>query len=407
MEPVTAVRLRSGLFIFKGNYMENILVVGANTRAVTCSLKKLGYKLYSADYFGVMDLKPCADILNSVLDQKPAKSCGKFLERFDSKVIEEMALEMVDDVDGIIFCAGVSPRRFPSDKIIGNCDIQDVEDKFRLFGELSSEFNLPDTYLISDIDEAINIASDSPEKNFILKPRHGSGGYGIQKLDMLIKDSNKSELSSHRQKIDENEWIMQEFIDGENISASVLSTKTESHTILNSSQIIGNKSLGHIEPFGYCGNIVPYNGDKKISETAEKVVDHLSLIGSNGVDFIIKNGEVYVVEVNPRLQGTFECAEMVLGANMAELHIEACQGHLMKASPLERFAVKMIIHAQHRSQVGSIHFNGIHDLPNQGVIIEKGEPVVTVLTSSPNKEDAILSAQKRVQMVYKNLKPIV
>ncbi|HHT19070.1 MAG: ATP-grasp domain-containing protein [Euryarchaeota archaeon] len=387
--------------------MEKILVAGANTRAVACSLKKLGYTVYSADYFGVMDLRPCADISNSVLNQKPAKSCGKFLERFDSKAIEEKALEMVDDVDGIIFCAGVSPRRFPSDKIIGNYDIQDVQDKYRLFGKLKSEFNVPDTYMIGDFDEALDIASDSPEKNFILKPRHGSGGYGIQMLNLLIKDSNKSELFSNLLKIDENNWIMQEFIDGENISASVLSTKNEAHTILNSCQIIGNKSLGQLEPFGYCGNIVPYPVDGEISETAEKIIDHLSLIGSNGVDFIIKNDELYVVEVNPRLQGTFECAEIVLGVNMAELHLKACQGHLMKVSLPERFAVKMIIHAQHRSQVGNMHFKGIHDLPNQGVIIEKGEPVVTVLTSSPHKEDAITSAQKLVQRVYTSLKPVM
>ena len=38
--------------------MEKILVAGANTRAVACSLKKLGYTVYSADYFGVMDLRP-------------------------------------------------------------------------------------------------------------------------------------------------------------------------------------------------------------------------------------------------------------------------------------------------------------------------------------------------------------
>lgn len=89
-------------------------------------------------------------------------------------------------------------------------------------------------------------------------------------LNLLIKDSNKSELFSNLLKIDENNWIMQEFIDGENISASVLSTKNEAHTILNSCQIIGNKSLGQLEPFGYCGNIVPYPVDGEISETAEK-----------------------------------------------------------------------------------------------------------------------------------------
>jgi len=60
--------------------MENMLVVGVNTRSVACSLKKLGYTVYSADYFGVMDLRPCVDRYKSILSQEPYQSCGKFTE---------------------------------------------------------------------------------------------------------------------------------------------------------------------------------------------------------------------------------------------------------------------------------------------------------------------------------------
>jgi uncharacterized protein len=133
------------------------------------------------------------------------------------------------------------------------------------------------------------------------------------------------------------------------------------------------------------------------------VVTHLSLIGSNGVDFILRNGELYVIEVNPRLQGTFECAEMALDINMAEAHHEAFQGHLIKIPNPSKFAVKMVIHAHERSQVGNLDLEGVYDLPNQGVIIEKGEPISTVLTSNLVKEDAIYSARKLVQMVYNQL----
>ncbi len=39
--------------------MENILVVGANTRPIACSLKNIGYNVYSVDYFGCQDIKQC------------------------------------------------------------------------------------------------------------------------------------------------------------------------------------------------------------------------------------------------------------------------------------------------------------------------------------------------------------
>ncbi len=125
------------------------------------------------------------------------------------------------------------------------------------------------------------------------------------------------------------------------------------------------------------------------------------------MDFIIRNGEVYVIEVNPRLQGTFECVEMAMGVNMAELHLEACQGHIMAVPIPERFAVKMVLHAQQRSQVGNLDMAGLYDLPNHGVIIEKGEPLSTVLTSSTIKEDAIYTAEKLVQRVYQSVEPLI
>src|SRR5690606_2141027 len=108
---------------------------------------------------------------------------------------------------------------------------------------------------------------------------------------------------------------------GDNISASVLSTAEESRTIITSQQIIGAGELGQKEPFGYTGNITPYCGQANIVELAEIVINRLGLVGSNGVDFIAKKGEVYVVEVNPRIQGTFECVEKSLGINMAKAHI--------------------------------------------------------------------------------------
>ncbi|BDZ66707.1 ATP-grasp domain-containing protein [Methanobacterium ferruginis] len=382
--------------------MEKILLAGANTRAVACSLKKLGYQIYSADYFGAMDLQNCTHQLKSVLDQKPYKSCGKFTEHFNPLLIREMALEMVDDVEGVICCAGASPDWFPSHKIIGNPTVEGVEDKFRLYQKLKNSFNVPDTYLLTDSDEAREIVTSTPEKQFILKPRYGSGGYGVRRLDSIIQ---KTDLNY--QEIESDHWILQEFIAGENISASVLSTRNDVQTILTSSQIIGDAELGQREPFGYCGNITPYTGHEKISEIAQKVTHHLSLIGSNGVDFIIKDGEIYLLEVNPRLQGTFECAERALNINLAEAHLEACKGHLMEVTPPDKFAVKMIIHAQQRSQVGDLDFAGVHDLPYPGVIIEKGEPLATVITSGKIMEDTIYSAKKIVKKVYKTLKPAI
>lgn len=391
--------------------MENILIVGVNTRAVACSLKKLGYIVYSADYFGTADSKSWTDRSKSFLDQKPLISCGRFTQNFHPHIIREMALEMADEVDGIICCAGASPSWFHSSKIIGNRDVEMVEDKFSLYEKLKDRFNLPETYLPTDICEVQEIIQNTKEKEFILKPRQGAGGYGVQMaddLDVVVEMRSDNEIMlGERDLVDEiesHQWILQEFIHGENISASVLSSGDEARTILTSTQITGDTELGQKEPFGYCGNLVPYTGGEKISELAPKVVGHLSLIGSNGVDFISRNGELYLIEVNPRLQGTFECAELSLGVNMAELHLAACQGQLKEVPPPSKFAVKMVVHAQQRSQWSDLNIPGIFDLPHPGVIIEKGEPMVTIVTSQQVKEDAVYSAKRLADIVYNSVK---
>lgn len=379
--------------IIRVNYMENILVVGINTRPVACSLKKIGYRVYSVDYFGSVDLQECAANFRSYLKQKPYQSCGNFIQNFKSDVLVDLAADFTKEADGIICLAGVSPENFPKKKIIGNKNIKNVEDKYKLYKTLKKEFKLPLTYLISDVDEAREIIDNFPQKKFILKPRTGDGGYGI------IPWENRDNHNYH-------DYILQEYLKGDNISVSLLSTPNVVHTTLTSQQIIGQSSLGQKQPYGYCGNIAPLLDDKDASRIAEQVIEYLALIGSNGVDFVLQGDEIFVIEVNPRLQGTFECAELVLGINLAQAHLEACQGKLMKKVTPKEFGVKMIVFARRRSLVGELGYGGVYDIPQQNVIIEEGEPVATVLKTNKVLENAIHSAEITVNKINQSLKPL-
>jgi predicted ATP-grasp superfamily ATP-dependent carboligase len=384
--------------------MENILVAGINTRPMACSLKKLGYAVYSADYFGVMDLKPCVNQYKSILTQEPNESCGNFTDKFNSGDIGELAVDFIDGVDSVICLAGVSVDTFPKNKIMGNKSLEDVDDKYLLYKKLKDKFNFPLTFNVSDIGEAGEIAGNYPDKDFIVKPVQGSGGYRVRELVEMEKELNEGEDA------DFTNFILQEKLNGVNLSASVLATGSESRSILTSQQIIGDPALCQREPYGYCGNIAPLTDGstaEKISGLAEDIIDYLKLIGSNGVDFILQDGELYLIEVNPRIQGTMECAEFSLDINMAEAHIRACRGELMDIPVPTSFAVKMILHARERSQVGKIGFEGVYDLPAENVIIEAGEPVVTVITSGRFLEDSIYAAEETVKKVYRNLYNVV
>jgi hypothetical protein len=386
--------------------MENILVIGANTRPIVCSLKNIGYNVYSSDYFGCTDLKKCVTNFKSVLSQKPYSHCGIFSKKYDPEVILNNASRMMDDVDHIIYNSGVSPSKLPKRKLIGNKDVTKIENKYELYKQLEKSFGdvfkLPETYHVNNLEDALEIAETNNAKKFLLKPLEGSGGVGIQNIDGIDPDT------------DIHGAILQEIVDGVDVSASVLSSGDEAITIHTSEQLIGNKCLGQRESYGYCGNTVPYIqqinhknqlNKSDIEEIAADLVHDLKLIGSNGVDMIIKNGEVYVIEVNPRLQGTFEAAEASLGINIGKAHIMACQGELIEIPTPKYFAAKMIIFAKNRSTVGNLNRKYVHDIPAQNVIIEEGEPIATVLTFNKILEDAVYSAKKIVNNVYKNLTP--
>ncbi|BAW31698.1 conserved hypothetical protein [Methanothermobacter sp. MT-2] len=122
----------------------------------------------------------------------------------------------------------------------------------------------------------------------------------------------------------------------------------------------------------------------EIKGIGEDIIESLSLLGSNGVDMVLSSRGVYVIEVNPRIQGTFECAQLSLGINMLSAHIRACEGELVDEPLMRRYAMKRIVYAPFRCQVGDLNFQRVYDIPCKGSIIEGGEPVATLLDSHKN-----------------------
>ncbi len=377
--------------------MEKLLITGVNTRPLAHSAYELGYEVYSASYFCTTDFnlwhhKKC------ILQQNSHKSCGYFQESFRPHKLEELCSPWIDEVEHIITYTGISPETFPSSKILGNKSIAEIENKYKLYKKLKNEFNMPQTFLLSDIGEAQEISGQYPEKEFLIKPLQGSGGYGVFKLENLSENHYESE---------QDPFLLQEFIKGENVSASILSTGKEARSILSSRQLSGKQCSGVRDGFIYCGNLAPYPGeDTTIKSIAEEVIRKLCLLGSNGVDMIVTEDDVFVIEVNPRLQGTFECAESSLGINMIEAHIKACQGELIKTPAPQKFTIKKIVYAPARCEVGKINLPGVFDLPLEKTIIEKGEPVVTVISSGKTPKEASVKSEYAIKNVKEKLMPL-
>jgi predicted ATP-grasp superfamily ATP-dependent carboligase len=168
------------------------------------------------------------------------------------------------------------------------------------------------------------------------------------------------------------------------------------------------RRFGQQEPFGYCGNIVPLSIKKTITKrcryAAEKAVSYFKLVGSNGIDFVLsREGEPKIVEINPRFQGTLGCVENVLGINIVKIHIDACvSGIIPKPLELTRcFCTRIILYAKKRSKIPSIKLGEVEDIPLPGAVVEKGEPICSIMSKGSSKKESLNKAKRLADSVYK------
>ena len=362
--------------------MKKLLLIGIDTRSMLNSALKLDYEIYSASYFSSSDT-PTIENQKIILKEGEDESCGNFEENFDNKSIIEISQDYIDEVDCIIPISGVSPSDFnkkDQKKILGNVDTTNIEDKFKFYKKIRNEFLTPMTFHIDDIDEALEINENYDKVQFIIKPLQGSGGYNV---NLLNKDSNID--------FNDNEFIMQEYVNGINLSSSLLSHKNLAKNIMNSRLLTVNDFKKNND-YRYVGNIMPLTAESIMSETnditkinnemisaSQDLSKKFKLMGSNGVDFILNENGLYVIEINPRIQGTFECVEKTLGINMLDAHIKACRGELIQIPKTEYYSYKKIIYAPARMKYEPLNLDNIHDLPHVGSITEKDEPLLTVI----------------------------
>ncbi len=302
-------------------------------------------------------------------------------------MLEDLALNYVNEVDYIIFTSDINTDRFPKSKIIGNHNTNNITDKYKMFKKLHKNFLMPQTYKLNTIEEAKEIVSNSPEKKFIVKPVHGTGGVGIRFFNENISS--------------EDEFILQEFIEGDSVSSSFLSYKNHDiKMVTTSDQIIGSKMLGASD-FIYCGNITPLiNSNPKLINISAKISKMFRLLGSNGVDFILKNNNVYVIEVNPRIQGTFECVENSFDMNLAKAHMDACNDVKVDIPILQKFTVKLIPYAFNNSRYNLQDLKYVYDISSQDYMIKKDFPISTILVSDRILENAMSKAEIIRKKVY-------
>ena len=410
--------------------MENLLLMGIDTRPMVNSALKLDYKTFSISYFKTVDFKmPYAE--KHVLDQESVISCGRFEENYSPEKLLELSKDFLlqnndeDEIGKIVLTTGINAKNFSGEfkkfrKIVrGNKNTESVENKFKFYNKLKNKFNVPLTFQPSDVWELNEILQQYSDNQFILKPLQGSGGLGIFLLNNESCDELK-QVSEICQNISLENYILQEYIEGTNVSSSVLSSHDDIKNLINS-RLITEHDLGN-DSYEYSGNILPldensfkmFNGyrteidadelNEEMKNTSEDLIKEFGLIGSNGVDYILdKNGELKIIEINPRFQGTYELVENSLGINLLDAHIKACEGEIIDIPNPKQYSIKKIIYARKQVNIGNLNIPNVYDIPYEGVKIEKDQPLVTIISSNEDLKTAINDAKIAEDKVYENI----
>lgn len=167
--------------------------------------------------------------------------------------------------------------------------------------------------------EAIEEALKTYRK-VVVKPADGDGCAGLCLVSDIVEARRAINIVKQSSKLPY--FLIQEFVDGLNLSVSILACED---LVLPVSINVQNV---HIEgPSGssrYLGSMVPYEYNERVLDAAVRAVRSLGHVkGFFGVDVVLKMNEPYIIEVNPRLTTSYLALREVSEDNVLEVLVKA------------------------------------------------------------------------------------
>lgn len=357
-----------------------ILITGVSTRAIAESAMKSSLKprIITVDYFGDYDQKLLCQNYSLKRDFGEPYSVGRLFEA--CRGLQFDALVYTSNLENH---PRIVERLSKGKRLLGNtpATLSRVRDPSEFFGCLARlGIAFPKTARDS------GWPSIEGQGRFLRKPTRSGGGHGIAFHSPTRRVGKAS--------------ILQEYIQGLPCGAAFVANGRDAVLLGISEQLIGDPTFGG-SGFRYTGSLLgPVGGEggfRAIVGTLERILRAVTrefrLVGVNGLDFIVKDGEVYPLELNPRYTASMELVERGYGLNIFELHLQACGGKLpvsdIRRVPRDAFFGKAILFAERdlvlkRTQ----HWweRGIRDIPFEHEQILRGRPICTLFAQGRSRD---------------------
>jgi predicted ATP-grasp superfamily ATP-dependent carboligase len=341
-----------------------VLIVGFSTRALAESAVRAGWECVSVDAFGDLDQKARAENIALTRDLGRAYSAPAAVA-----VGRRFSVDVAAYVGNLENHPAAVRRLAEGRELLGNSPATLVET--RDVAKLARAVRRAG----AQVPTTRGPSSSAPRSGeWLRKPARGGGGSGVRRFVAGAK------LRSGE--------IVQERVMGTLASASFAADGRRAVLLGLAEGLAGDSAFG-ASGYRYCGSLFPLPASAellaKLDAVAQATTRAFGLRGVNGIDFVLRDGEPVVLELNPRYSASMELVERSFGPSVFEIHAAACRGTLPEPwAPKDSTETlgKAVLWAKRDLVIGDTRSwmkrDDVRDVPHPGERIPRGRPVCTV-----------------------------
>ncbi|MCH5375892.1 MAG: ATP-grasp domain-containing protein [Planctomycetes bacterium] len=376
-----------------------IVILGASARAAACSATHAGFVPAAADLFGDRDLTAIAEWTR--IEDYPHGAAA---------AAERLSAAPWIYTGGMENHPQLIDRIAPTRPLLGNP------------GHVLRRVR--DPYLVARClrDGGLSVPELSPAAPppgttdaWLRKPLRSCGGHGIRRVDLSPPRPIDADADA--------DVYYQRFIPGRSYAAVYVAGGGEARLVGITRQLTGEPWTG-ANPFAYCGSLGPVRFDADLTLKFERIGNRLAesfgLVGLIGVDVIVADRQVYVLEVNPRFVASIEVLERSFAGSrrLMQEHIDACCTGLLpknEAATPAHVTGKAILYATRPTRIDKrfstwveranhgADWPPVADIPNNETQIDPGHPILTLRTEAATPHQAVLGLRRLADLVRRCL----
>jgi predicted ATP-grasp superfamily ATP-dependent carboligase len=379
-----------------------VLIAGVSVRALAESATRAGYRVTALDAFGDLDLEATAERLITL----PPAAGARFSAAAAARAVTDAGCDAVVYASGFENQPRAVARLAAVGTLWGNTPavLARVRDPLRVSRALRRRGFLAPRVRVA-------CAPRSADTKWLLKPRASGGGHGIAPWRAIGRGRRLPRT-----------MYLQQWVEG--VAGSIVFAADGRRAVpLGLSRILAGRRAFGSRGFRYSGNVLSSSGDPRFSEDARlletattlaaALTEEFGLVGLNGIDFVVRRGVPYPIEVNPRYTASMELVERAYGLSMFEIHVRACRGALPHFDlPAARAAAtgaigKAIVYARRDTKIPDsrrwLADSDVRDVPHPGERIARGRPVCTVFARARDGATSLDALEARAAALYRSL----